>query len=61
MNARVTEIAGLSDTTIPPEVTIAHCLSHSSGIADDADEESGEEYEDILSVSGNPENIFFWS
>jgi CubicO group peptidase (beta-lactamase class C family) len=32
---------------IPADVTIRHCLTHSSGIADDADEEAGEDYEEI--------------
>lgn len=32
---------------IPAEVTIRHCLTHSSGIADDADEEAGEDYEEM--------------
>lgn len=47
LDDRVTELAGLTGTNIPPEVTIAQCLSHSSGIADDADEEAGEDYEAI--------------
>ncbi|GAA4547131.1 serine hydrolase domain-containing protein [Amycolatopsis samaneae] len=41
-------IAGLVDlrgTTISPEVTVRHLLTHTSGIADDADEEAGESYE----------------
>ncbi len=32
---------GLEDTRIPPEVTPYHLLTHTSGIADDADEEAG--------------------
>ncbi len=32
-------------TTIPDEVTVFHLPTHTSGIADDADEEAGEEYE----------------
>ena len=39
---------GLEDTRIPPEVTPYHLLTHTSGIADDADEEAGERYEDIF-------------
>ena len=35
----------LAGTTIPREVTIRHLLTHTSGIADDADEEAGESYE----------------
>jgi CubicO group peptidase (beta-lactamase class C family) len=43
----VAEAAGLEGTRIPGNVTIRHCLTHSSGIADDADEEAGEDYEEI--------------
>jgi CubicO group peptidase (beta-lactamase class C family) len=39
---------GLEDTGIAPEVTPYHLLTHTSGIADDADEEAGERYEDIF-------------
>jgi CubicO group peptidase (beta-lactamase class C family) len=39
--------AGLSGTTISPEVTLRHLLTHTSGIADDADEEAGEDYADL--------------
>ena len=34
----------LSGTTISREVTLRHLLTHTSGIADDADEEAGEDY-----------------
>jgi CubicO group peptidase (beta-lactamase class C family) len=37
----------LEGTTISPEVTLLHLLTHTSGIADDADEEAGEKYEDL--------------
>ena len=43
----VRELAGLEGTAIPADVTIRHCLTHSSGIADDADEEAGEDYEEL--------------
>ena len=43
----VAEAAGLEGTRIPADVTVRHCLTHSSGIADDADEEAGEDYEAI--------------
>ena len=39
---------GLEDTGISPAVTPYHLLTHTSGIADDADEEAGERYEDIF-------------
>ena len=38
----------LEGTTISPEVTLLHLLTHTSGIADDADEEAGEHYEDLF-------------
>ena len=47
LDERVSEIVDLSGTMIPDDVSIGHCLTHSSGIADDADEEAGEDYEDI--------------
>jgi CubicO group peptidase (beta-lactamase class C family) len=43
----VRDIVHLEDTKIPADVTLRHCLSHTSGIADDADEEAGEDYEAI--------------
>jgi CubicO group peptidase (beta-lactamase class C family) len=39
---------GLEDTGISPAVTPYHLLTHTSGIADDADEEAGERYEDVF-------------
>jgi CubicO group peptidase (beta-lactamase class C family) len=41
----IREIVDLNGTTISPEVTVRQLLTHTSGIADDADEESGESYE----------------
>lgn len=38
---------GISDTTISHDVTVYHLLTHSSGIADDAEEEAGEDYADL--------------
>jgi CubicO group peptidase (beta-lactamase class C family) len=35
----------LQGTTISPKVTLLHLLTHTSGIADDADEEAGEDYD----------------
>src|SRR5690606_18461850 len=35
-------------TKIPVDVTIFHLLTHTSGIADDADEELGESYEALF-------------
>jgi CubicO group peptidase (beta-lactamase class C family) len=39
---------GLDRTGISPAVTPYHLLTHTSGIADDADEEAGERYEDLF-------------
>ncbi len=39
---------GLEETEISPAVTPYHLLTHTSGIADDADEEAGERYEDLF-------------
>lgn len=44
---KVLDILDIKDTTISREVNIYHLLTHTSGIGDDADEEAGEEYEDI--------------
>lgn len=45
---RIVDIIDLRGTKIPNDVTITHLLSHTSGIADDADEEAGENYEDLF-------------
>ena len=45
---RITDLVDLSGTTIASDVTIRHLLTHTSGIADDADEESGEVYADLF-------------
>jgi len=36
---------GIEGTRISDDVTVYHCLTHTSGIGDDADEEAGEDYE----------------
>ena len=38
----------LQGTTIGTDVTLLHLLTHTSGIADDVDEEAGESYEDLF-------------
>jgi len=43
-DTRITDIIDLAGTKIPSDVTIEHLLTHTSGIADDADEEAGEDY-----------------
>ncbi|MGN6483192.1 MAG: serine hydrolase domain-containing protein [Thermomicrobiales bacterium] len=44
---------GLEGTAIPETVTVFHALTHTSGIADDADEEAGEDYADLFIDSPN--------
>jgi CubicO group peptidase (beta-lactamase class C family) len=48
LDTSVTEFLGLTGTQISADVTPYHLLTHTSGIADDADEEAGEEYEDLF-------------
>jgi CubicO group peptidase (beta-lactamase class C family) len=38
---------GLEGTSIHPRATLHHLLTHTSGIADDADEEAGEDYAEV--------------
>jgi CubicO group peptidase (beta-lactamase class C family) len=47
LDESILELCGVSGTRISREVTLRHCLTHSSGIADDADEEAGEVYEEL--------------
>ncbi|MDO4298342.1 MAG: serine hydrolase domain-containing protein [Lachnospiraceae bacterium] len=50
---RITELLDLSGTEIPDDVTVEHLLNHTSGIADDADEEAGEDYSALFADSPN--------
>ncbi|RXR25470.1 class A beta-lactamase-related serine hydrolase [Oerskovia turbata] len=45
LDASIHDYVDLDGTQIPREATLRHLLSHTSGIADDADEEAGESYE----------------
>jgi len=45
LDTPVIPFLGIEDTAISGDVTISHLLTHTSGIADDADEEAGEDYE----------------
>lgn len=45
LDTPVIPFLGITDTPISHAVTVRHCLNHASGIADDADEEAGEDYE----------------
>src|SRR5438034_10922485 len=49
----VIDFLGLQDTAISRAVNVFHLLTHTSGIADDADEESGEDYADIWKTRSN--------
>jgi CubicO group peptidase (beta-lactamase class C family) len=49
----VAETLGLQGTTIAPAVTVRQLLTHTSGIADDAEEESGESYADLWTTRPN--------
>ncbi len=48
LDTTVMPFIGVSGTRIADDVTVFHCLTHTSGIADDADEEAGEVYEDLF-------------
>jgi CubicO group peptidase (beta-lactamase class C family) len=48
LDTSVIEYLGLEGTGISGAVTPYHLLTHTSGIADDADEEAGERYEDLF-------------
>lgn len=45
---KITNIIDLKGTSIPTDVSIYNLLNHTSGIADDADEEAGENYSDLF-------------
>ena len=47
LDVPITAYVDLTGTTISDRVTLRHLLTHTSGIADDADEEAGESYEDL--------------
>jgi CubicO group peptidase (beta-lactamase class C family) len=45
---KISNIIDLEGTAIPSDVSIYNLLTHTSGIADDADEEAGENYSDLF-------------
>ncbi len=47
LDASIHDYVDLAGTTISRDVTLRHLLTHTSGLADDADEEAGEEYADL--------------
>jgi CubicO group peptidase (beta-lactamase class C family) len=44
---------GLEDTSISPQATVYHLLTHTSGIGDDCEEEDGEVYEELWKTRSN--------
>jgi CubicO group peptidase (beta-lactamase class C family) len=48
LDTQVMPFLGIDGTPISDDVTIYHLLTHTSGIADDADEEAGEGYEQLF-------------
>ena len=48
LDASIHRYVDLSGTTISSAVTLRHLLTHTSGIADDADEDAGEVYADLF-------------
>ena len=48
LDTSMVDYLGLEETGISAAVTPYHLLTHTSGIADDADEEAGERYEDLF-------------
>jgi CubicO group peptidase (beta-lactamase class C family) len=53
LDASIHDYVDLTGTTISPAVTLRHLLTHTSGIADDADEEDGESYEALWAERPN--------
>ncbi|MEP1123153.1 MAG: serine hydrolase domain-containing protein [Ilumatobacter sp.] len=50
LDASIHEYADLTDTTIDSAVTLRHLLTHTSGIADIAEEDEGENYAEVFRV-----------
>jgi len=48
LDTAVMPYLGIAGTRISDGVTVYHCLTHTSGIGDDADEEAGEDYEALF-------------
>ena len=52
-DTQVIDFLGLQGTAISRDVNVYHLLTHTSGIADDAEEESGEDYADVWKTRSN--------
>ncbi len=48
LDTRLMPYLDIRDTRISDDVTVFHCLTHTSGIGDDADEVAGEEFEALF-------------
>lgn len=53
LEASIHDYVDLESTTISRDVRLLHLLTHTSGIADDADEEAGESYEALFTDKPN--------
>lgn len=53
LDTQVVPYLGLTGTSISSDVTVFHCLTHSSGIGDDCEEEDGEVYADLWKTRPN--------
>jgi CubicO group peptidase (beta-lactamase class C family) len=53
LNDAIHDVIDLKETAIPQDVRVEHLLNHTSGIADDADEEAGEDYSALFAGSPN--------
>lgn len=53
LSDKIHDVIDLGGTSIPKDVTIEQLLTHTSGIADDADEESGEDYSALFADMPN--------
>ena len=53
LDTHIMPFLGITGTKIGDDVTVFHCLTHTSGIANDAEEEAGEEYEALFKVTPN--------
>lgn len=53
LNDKVLDIVDIQNSEMSSEITIFHLLTHTSGIGDDAEEEAGENYEDLFKSTPN--------
>ncbi len=53
LDDKIVNLIDLEGTKIPKDVTVHQLLNHTSGIADDADEEAGEDYAALFINSPN--------